>query len=386
VPPALGPGVQLVETADALEAAVSKLAGAEFFYLDTEFDSSRDGTRLSLIQVSRGAEIHLIDALELADLTPLARALGEPASTWVLHAGQQDVALLTARLGIPRPARVFDTQVVWALVTVEHSTALAYLKYRLLGLRGEKTHQADDWLRRPLPRAQLEYAADDVLHLPEIQRRLSARCAELGRERAALLASAEPLASNVEPPAPLTLDAFRNAWQLEHTGQAVLRFLIDWFNGLPLAERSTAPDQKGLLAIASRRPRSLEELGGLRAVPRRTVNLHGRTLLAGIERALSSADRAEFVAIDPPPYATIEEILAEGWLGALRAEVSAELGVAPELGFPARLMRRMREAAVEQGRVTAAAECLTGWRAEVLGAEFLARAGRFGALSKASSR
>lgn len=375
---------RLIDTASGLASAAAELEPARVFYIDTEFDSSREGTRLSLIQLSAGGDVYIFDALRLADLTPLGPALARPESTWVLHAGQQDVALVTARLAIARPSRVFDTQIAWGMVTVEYSASLAYLKYRLLGIRGEKAHQADDWNRRPLPNAQLAYAADDVVHLPAIHEALSKRCETLGRRDAVLAASLEPLsASGAEAPPPLTLDAFRNAWQLEREGQAVLRFLITWFNGLPVADRAAAPDQKGLLSIASRRPRSMEDLAGLRAVPRRTVNLYGKVLLRGIDQALKSLDRAEFVEIEPPPYATTEEILAEGWLDAVRAEVCANLSIAPELAFPARLMRRMRETAVAHGSLESAGECLTGWRAEVLAREFAERARRFGTFGRA---
>lgn len=373
------PPFRLVDRAADLPDALAGLADSAVVYLDTEFDSTRDGTTLSVIQVSAGGEVLLIDALKISDLSPLRAILGRPGCTWVLHAGQQDTALLTARLGI-RPTRVFDTQVAWALVTVEYSPSLAYLKYRLLGIRGEKPHQTDDWSRRPLPATQLAYAADDVAHLPRIHRALLDRCGELSRVDAVLEASLETPSNTPEPASPLTLEAFRNAWQLERTGQAVLRFLIDWYNGLPAAERAFAPDQKGLLAIASRRPRSLDELGGLRAVPRRTVSQHGRALLAGVRQAVESAEHGEFVAIEPPPYATAAEILAQGWLEAVRAEVCVTLAIAPELAFPARLVRRMRELAVAEGSLEGALGALRGWRRELLEAEFRARIARFGAL------
>lgn len=372
------PVVHLIEDTAGLARAARALANASHLYLDTEFDSGREGTRLSLIQVSRGAEIFLIDALKLADLTPLAATFAREPTTWVLHAGQQDVALLTARLGIERPRRIFDTQVAWALVTVEHSASLAYLKYRLLGIRGEKAHQADDWSRRPLPAPQLAYAAEDVVHLPAILRALLERSEALVRTQAVFDASLETLSSTPEPASPLSLESFRNAWQLEREGQSVLRFLIDWYNGLSLSERSTAPEAKGFIAIASRRPRSLDELGSLRAVPRRTVSQHGRALLAGIQKAIAAADAALFVTIEPAPYGSPAEILAHGWLDAIRAEICVELGVAPELALPTRLTRRMRETVVAEGQLEAAERHLVGWRRDLLLEEFQVRAKRLG--------
>lgn len=375
--------MRLVSSAAGLAEVSRALASADVVYLDTEFDSTREGTRLSLVQLSAGDEVFLVDAFEIADLTPLAPALRQ--STWVLHAGQQDVALLSQRLEIGRPERVFDTQVAWALLTVEYSPSLAYLKYRLLGLRGEKPHQADDWTRRPLRPTQLAYAADDVLHLPELYRSLLARAEPLGRVSAILEASLEPFNAPAESASALTIEAFRNAWQLERDGQAVLRFLIAWYNGLPAQERGNAPDQKGLLSIANRRPRTMEDLSGLRAVPRRTVTLHGRALLRGIDSALASAEQGTFTQIEPAPYGNVADILVQGWLDAIRAEVCAELGIAPELAFPAKLTRRMRDAALAENQLDAAASVLTGWRKTLLAAAFQRIAGRYGPLPTPSN-
>jgi ribonuclease D len=371
--------MKLVDDVRGLTLACGALRGSDVFYLDTEFDSGREGTRLCLIQIGAGEEVFVVDALRLNDLTPLGALLGGPDRTWVLHAGQQDVPLLSERIGVG-PSRIFDTQIAWALVSIEHSTSLAYLKYRLLGLRGEKTHQADDWRRRPLPETQLNYAADDVVHLPALYRALIERTMRLGRAETVFQASAESLIPAAESTTPLRVDAFRNAWQLEPEGQAVLRFLIDWYNTLDLRDQEAAPDVKGLFSIASRRPKTLDELSGLRAVPRRTVSGFGKTLVDGIQRAVRGAHSQEFLAIEPPPYATPIDLLASGWLEAARAELCTELEVAPELVLPSRLMRRLRDAAVSRGALAGAVEALVGWRRTLLEAPLLQKLERYGPL------
>lgn len=371
-----GPGklnFRLIDDATNLAQVARSLRGTKTLYLDTEFVSRREGTELGLIQIGDGKEIFLVDAVRLTDLSPLVPAFDAEEVTWVLHAGLQDLLLLTRRLGLSAPRQLFDTQVVWALVTLEYSVSLAYLKYRVLGVRGEKAYQTDDWIRRPLPSAQLAYAAEDVAYLPQIYQYLLERCAALGRTKAAYAASLEVLQSPVEPENSISLENFRNAWQLEPEGQAVLRFLIDWYNGLSTAERSSAPDSKALLAIAGRRPGSIQELGGIRAVPQSAVHRHGRELLQGVKQATRTARDSDFVLMDPAPYATATEILTHGLMEAVRAEVSVALGIAPELAFPARLTRRMRETATQAQSLAAAESHLTGWRA-LLVDEFRARA------------
>src|SRR5690606_14709067 len=145
---------------------------------------------------------------------------------WVLHAGLQDVELLLERFRKPKPPKLFDTQIAWALLGAEASVSLAYLQYQILGLRTMKTHQADDWMRRPLPDAQLRYAASDIEHLPEIYRVLNGRLVEANRLGLVPELCHEMLWPKPELPPALTLASFRNAWQLHPKNQAVLRFLI----------------------------------------------------------------------------------------------------------------------------------------------------------------
>ena len=156
---------------------------------------------------------------------------------------------------------MFDTQVAWALLGAEYSVSLSYLQYRLLGIRTGKAHQADDWKRRPLPASQLAYAAADIVHLPELRRLLGERTAELGREQMVIEASRETVWPEPEPPMPLSLESFRNAWQLEEKNQAALRALIEWFNALDARQRSRAPEPKTLLSIAARLPENVADLG-----------------------------------------------------------------------------------------------------------------------------
>ncbi len=364
------PEYRLVETQAALAEAAAALAGAERLYLDTEFESSRDGASLCLLQVARDQQIFLVDAVRLRDLSPLSPVLGARDTEWVLHAAQQDVPLLLDRLGLKSPPRVFDTQVAWALLGPEYSVSLAYLQFRLLGIRSVKSHQADDWKRRPLPHAQLAYAASDVEHLPALRRELGARAAQLGREQAVCEATLELVWSPPDLPVPIRLDSFRNAWQLDHKSQAALRWLIHWYNDQPVERRSDLPDPKTFLAIASRLPRDAADLGRIKGIPRRWAASEGERFTTLLWQAVDGALAADFVPIDPPPYATFEEIRLEAWLTLLRAEVAANLSMAPELALPGRLVRALK-AGLGSGDRGAPEQLLTGWRKTLVLPELL---------------
>ncbi|HTA87968.1 MAG TPA: hypothetical protein VK745_00280 [Polyangiaceae bacterium] len=356
--------MKLIASAADLGPLNDALLGADTLFLDTEFESNRSGIELCLLQISTGKDIFLVDAIALRDLTPLAAAF-QKSALWVLHAGQQDVMLLGERLALKTKPRVFDTQVAWSLTTVEHSVSLAYAQFRALGLRATKAHQADDWVRRPLPASQLAYAASDVEHLPELYAFLEARISALGRAALVPLASAETVWTEAKVAPVLALESFRNAWQLDHRGQAALRYLIDWFNGLPEREREQAPENKTLLSLASRLPATFADLQRIKGVPRGWSRELGQDLVNGLTRAAAAADGTGFVPIDPPAYATKRELRVDGWLGAARAEVCATLEVAPELALPSRVVKVLRAHALNHGAASLG-DALDGWRGTLL--------------------
>lgn len=369
-------GYRLVDTSAALDDALDILEddlekqstennSAQRLFLDTEFESNRSGTTLCLLQISAGGDSFLIDPLRLKTLEGLADLLADRAIEWVLHAGLQDVELITRGMKISAPERLFDTQIAWALLSPESSVSLAYLQFKLLGLRSEKGHQADDWVRRPLQASQLRYAASDVDHLPAMTHLLLEAAEKKGRTEIIYAASKDTLNPLREPPAPLSLSSFRNAWQLSAPSQAALRYLMEWYNGLSATERHKAPETKALLSIAGRCPEDVGALARIKGVPNAVVRDHGASLVAGIKRALAGAKSGDFVPLDPAPYATFEEIALDAWLAQYRAQLSIELGFAPELVLPGRLMKRI-QAGVFQLGAEGLFESLVGWRRDLL--------------------
>lgn len=354
-----------VDSAEGLERAASALASCRRFYLDTEFESARGSTRLCLLQISSGSEIFLVDTVKLGRLEALAGVLAAPDVEWVFHAGLQDVALIEQRLHVRAPRRLFDTQIAYALVSAESNVSLAYLRYQLLGTRTGKAHQADDWVARPLSESQLQYAASDVYDLPAITDLLLQRAEANGRTELVFEASRETLEPSREPPPPLTLESFRNAWQLGPQEQAGLRFLIEWHNALSVDERLAAPDTKTLLALAARLPESASALARIKGVSNGVAQRHGAHLARGLTNAAAHAQSADFVPIDPLPYATFDDIRREAWLGLLRAEVCAHLRVAPEQVLPQRIVRELK-AKLQEGAGAPLSDALHGYRKGLL--------------------
>lgn len=358
--------MRFIDSEAGLEQVASAVAGAKTAYLDTEFESRKSGITLCLVQITTGDETYLIDALRLRRLHALAPVLGAVDCEWVLHAGQQDLPLLLDALGIQAPPRLFDTQVAWSLLTPEASVSLAYLQYRVTGLRLMKSHQADDWKRRPLPSAQLAYAASDVEHLPDIHQKLTQDAAALNRIPLIREASRESLSGRVSAPTYLQLDSFRNAWQLNVRAQAALKRLIRWYNEeLDENARSLAPSPKVFLSIASRGARNSQELSRIKGMPARWVQRQGDALVSMLQDAAQEANGDDFVPIDPPPYATYEGIRLEAWLAQARACLCEELQVSPEFCLPSRLVSGMRDEIRAGANAARGVRALTGWRREL---------------------
>lgn len=361
----------LVTTAAQLAEACAKLAGSPRYYLDTEFDFGGPTKTLCLVQVSRGTrEVYLIDTLAVPGLAPLASAIAGPETEWVLHAGDQDVALLREAMRLERVPRLFDTQVAWGLQGLEYPVSLAYLLYRVLGIRSPKNEQAGPWMTRPLTREQLDYAAGDVDQLPVLHEWLSKRLGDLKR----LELAAEVSAETVLAPAvvPVSIEDFRNAWQLDAAGQAVLLHLIDWWNGLGPAERKEGPGPKTFLSLAKMIPETGAELAQMRGIYVPWAKRHGDAFTGKLVLVSAAASRQGFVPLEPPLYNSSERILAGAWIRSAAAKVSVELDLAPELAFPERLIRLMIEAVEEKKTPDAAAGSLTGWRERFLRPAFLA--------------
>src|SRR5690606_20814631 len=137
---------------------------------------------------------------------------------------------------------------------------------------------------------------------------------------------------------------------------------IEWYNELPGWERERVPQSKTLLSIASRMPKNAADLLRIKGVPPHFNKAHADTIVRGIHRAAREVDMSAFVQIDPLPYATFEDVRLEAWLTHMRAEVCAEVGGAPELLLPPRVMQRIKERVTQSGRREEATEALEGWR------------------------
>jgi len=170
-----------IDRDDQLAALARELESQTWLGVDTEFLRERTFfPKLCLLQIAGDGGIWCIDALKL-DLELLVPVMTRAATRKVIHASRQDLEAfyLTARRVI---SPVFDTQIAAGCIGMKPQIGYAELANLLIGVTLAKGQTRTDWSKRPLSADQLEYAAEDVLHLGQIAARLQEKLRELGRE------------------------------------------------------------------------------------------------------------------------------------------------------------------------------------------------------------
>src|SRR5689334_8704125 len=172
---------EIVTRPDDLAACCAYLASCPRFGLDTEFvGEDTYHPRLCLVQVATSERLFLIDPLTAGPLDAFWKLVVDPANLVVVHAGREEVRLCHLWSG-QTPGNLFDLQIAAGLVGMVYPRGHGTLVHQVLGVQLAKGETLTEWRTRPLTRAQIRYAFDDVRYLLDIWRRLAARLEALGR-------------------------------------------------------------------------------------------------------------------------------------------------------------------------------------------------------------
>ena len=148
---------------------------------DTEFVAEHTYRPvLCLIQVNADGHLAIIDALAVEDLAPFWRMLAEGAQETIVHAGRSELEFSLQAVD-EAPARLFDVQIAAGFAGLEYPAGYGAIASKLLGIKMQKHETRTDWQRRPLSERQIQYALDDVRHLPALRDALHQRLEKLGR-------------------------------------------------------------------------------------------------------------------------------------------------------------------------------------------------------------
>jgi ribonuclease D len=133
--------------------------------------------RLCLVQMSGGdGNCHLVQvAVDQTEAPNLCKMLADPDVLKLFHFGRFDIAAMLNAFGAVA-APVYCTKIASKLVrTYTDRHGLKNLLQELLRVDISKFQQQSDWGASDLTKAQLEYAASDVLYLHQLREALNVR-------------------------------------------------------------------------------------------------------------------------------------------------------------------------------------------------------------------
>lgn len=279
--------MQILDTTSDLAALCTRLSGHDFVTVDTEF--MRETTyypKLCLIQIASESEAAIIDPLAKGiSLDPFFALMADKAVTKVFHSARQDLEIIwTQGRVIPEP--LFDTQVAAMVCGYGDQVSYEQLANDLAKSRIDKSSRFTDWARRPLSKAQLDYALSDVTHLRTVYLALREKLESNGRqdwlsEEMAVLASPSTYVTEPHEAWKRLAGRMRKARDL-----ALLMELAAWREREAQSRdvpRSRVLKDDALVELCMTAPRTPEAFAQLRAVPK------------GFERSRAAAEIIEAI-------------------------------------------------------------------------------------------
>ncbi len=139
--------------------------------------------RLCVVQLSSGdGNAHIVQIKQGQTKAPnLCKMLTDPDVLKLFHFGRFDIAAMQNAFGAVT-APVYCTKIASRLIrTYTDRHGLKNLLQELLGVDISKQQQSSDWGADTLSKAQVEYAASDVLYLHRLREELNTRLVREGR-------------------------------------------------------------------------------------------------------------------------------------------------------------------------------------------------------------
>jgi ribonuclease D len=310
------------------------------------------------VQVATREQIYCADPLSDTDLSHFWRELMSHA--WILHSGRQDIEVIYHSSGA-MPGEVFDTQIAAALLGHPAQIGYANLVSALFQVKLAKSHTRADWSKRPLPRAAIEYAAEDVAYLLPAMELLSEQLDQRGQLEWARQDSADLLEEKLYAlDLNLAVQRLKGAKNLTGYARAAAARLARWREKEAIERdrpRQWIMRDNVLLEIAMSRPKSKKELLTIAGLSERTAARAGERILAELRAAIDDTDDYR-----PPPRPNEQQKSVLKKAQTSVAAVSEGLGISAEIVAPKKELAKAM-----QGRRDL--RIFRGWREDLVGAE-----------------
>ncbi len=348
---------QLIDRDDMLPNELSRI-DAPVIGIDVERADSLQYFRYpALIQIGSASDCLLIDSLQVDAFAPV-NTFVSARDTVVLHAGENDREPLEAKgiiLGVCE-----DTAVAASLLGLPIGLARLLTDLLAVDTPNKNRFQRADWSKRPLSQAMLDYAASDVIHLPDLWALLRQQLEAAGRlawyheERDRVNERALTRTRSVKK--------VRGAGSLSPQEKAVLACVWEARETYAMAN-DIAPNflvhDDVLLTLARTPPDTPEALAAL--LPRREAT--GPFMPALLEALHQGASRAPVVR--DASRIVVDDAVHDA-LKQARSAVAKEIGLDAGMLAPAGALRQALSQPVASGEDILVHAGLDGWRTPLL--------------------
>jgi ribonuclease D len=286
-----------IDSQEQLILLCDKIKHAPWLAIDTEFQREKTyRSILALIQIATPDLVVIIDPLA-CDINPLLDVLHNTDILKVFHAARQDQEIFYDLRGTPL-SPVFDTQIAAPLVGLPEQAGYGRLVEELLGVQLSKAHSRTDWLKRPLSKDQITYAADDVIYLAKLYPLLEKSLIEKDRLNWVKPAFADLCNTSLySNPPELAWKRIRAAKRLKGASLSTLQAIAAWRE--KLAQDKNIPrgwlvKDDILIEISKMKPTSTTAMSSIRGVTDKFIDKFGdiviRLITAAIEESPTPLD------------------------------------------------------------------------------------------------
>lgn len=357
-----------IRSQDELAAFSQRALTSDVLAIDTEFLREKSYyPKLCLIQLATEEEHAVVDPFTVGSLEPLRSLFIDPSIVKLFHAGNQDIEIIFHEMGIvPQP--LFDTQIAAALLGHTLQVGYGSLVQKVCGVTLKKGDSFTDWSRRPLSASQLAYAAEDVIYLPELYRKMSARLQELGR-----LTWIDDDFAELSDPSRYEVDPRTRFLKLKRVNQlsrkqlSAAREVAAWREETAMTRnipRKWIMTDEQIVEACRRDSRTIDQLFMVRGMQEKLSTKDARAVCAAITKGVElPSEMWPTIAHPQKNESTVDvEVDAMSAIVRLRAKEN-------QVAFQA-LASHADLADVARGYTNA--EVLKGWRREIVGNDLLA--------------
>lgn len=154
----------------------------DFVSVDTEFTRVKSFfPGLNLIQICIKNDTYLIDTMASINTDVFFKSFTSLKSTVLFYSAREDLEILSYKarlcgLNSLLPQRIVDIQLLLSFLNLSFSQGLQSAISDYLKIELPKDQTLSDWESRPLTKAQIEYAANDVLYLEALYHKIMKHC------------------------------------------------------------------------------------------------------------------------------------------------------------------------------------------------------------------